>query len=99
MAVRWSRVARVGPGKEAEAHDASVRICAYAKEHFDIEVSWGYLWAGPTGTMYWSTDYDSMGHWEEVSMSMVADEGWGKLMDEGPAIWPDGGTDTIVRLE
>lgn len=99
MGVRWTRTARFAPGKEAEAYELSARVCAYAKEHFGIDVTWGYVWASQTGTMYWSADYESMGHWEDTSMSMAADEDWGKLLAKGVEVWPDGGNDTIIRLE
>ena len=99
MTVRFIRTARFAPGKGAEAHDLSMRLQKHFKEHYDLEVSWGYQWAGPTGTIYWFADYDSMGHWEESSMAMVGDEGLSNLMQEGASIWVGGAHDTIVRLE
>ena len=99
MAARFTRTARVAPGKAAEAHDLSVQLHAHFAEHYGLDMSWGYQWGGPTGVMYWWIDFDSLGHWEEVSMSMVADEGLGRLMTEGTTVWPDGAHDTIVRLE
>jgi hypothetical protein len=82
-----------------EAHELSVKLSEHFKEQYDLELSWGYQWGGPTGVIYWWLDFDSMGHWEEMSMSQVADEALQDLMAQGNEIFPDGAQDTIVRVE
>ncbi len=99
MGVRFTRTARYDGSKSHEAWDFCVRMRDHFKEHYGLDVVWGYQWGGPTGVIHWWVDYDSMGHWEEVSMSMVADETLNGLMAEGASIFVEGGNDTIVRLE
>ena len=99
MGVRFTRASRFRPGKEAEAWDVSNRVAAHIREQYGVEISWGYQWGGLTGVIYFYVDYDSMGHWEELSMSMFSDETLQSMMAEGQNIFVDGGTDTIVRLE
>ena len=99
MGVRFTRTARFVPGKAQEAHEGLVRTAEHLREHYGLEVAWGYQWGGPTGVVQFWIDFDSMGHWEETSMSMVNDEVLGSLSAAAIGVYVDGGTDTIVRLE
>ena len=74
MGVRWTRTARYRQGKDEEAWELGNKLAEHAKEHYGLELTWGYQWGGPTGVIFWWLDFDSMGHWEEVTMSMVSDE-------------------------
>lgn len=98
MGVRWTRATRYHPGKDHEAWELGNKLAEHARDHYGLELKWGYQWGGPTGVIYWYMDFDNMGHWEETTLAFVSDEPLQKLMQEGNEVFLPG-EDTIVRLE
>ena len=95
--IRWTRSARIAPGKLVEALQFSTEIIEYTKKYEGVSNANVFLDSfGEVGTIRWFADYDDFASWEKVSNQIFADPEWFKKMDAIKDLFIPGSTHDLV---
>ena len=97
MGVRLNRTAVIDRGKGNEAMAFAAEVTAYIQDNWGIDIIWGVEIGGTWGKVHWFSDYDNMGHLEEVFGRTMTDEGYRSLLEKSADVFiPDATQDTLV---
>ena len=78
--ITFVRTAAVAPGKMADAMTFNQQVTKLAKDKFGLEVHASTPIGGNPGRMAWTTSYPSLAEFDAMSIKLIADTDYQKLL-------------------
>ena len=96
--IRWTRSARIVPGKMLQAMQWAKEIAEYVSNKYKTQVSVYMDSFGEFGTIRWYCDYADLAALEKLGNQLATDqEYWEKLKKAVDLLTPGSAFDTVMR--
>ena len=96
--IRWTRSARMVPGKLLQTVQWGKEIVEFANKKYKIQVSFYMDFFGESGTIRWFCDYADLAAFEKVANQLLADQEYLQKVTKGAEFLISGSVfDTVMR--
>ncbi len=96
--IRWTRSARIVPGKILQTMQWAKEIAEYVNNKYKTQVTVYMDSFGEVGTIRWYCDYADLAALEKIGTQLVTDqEYWEKLKKSVELLTPGSAFDTVMR--
>jgi len=96
--IRWTRSARIVPGKYMEAMHWAKEIAEFSNKKHGTQTTVYLDSFGEYGTIRWFWDCNDLATWEKVVNQLFADPEYLQRVSQGPALLVPGSVfDTVMR--
>ena len=96
--VRWTRSARIVPGKYLGAVQWAKEVAEYVNTKYKTQVSVYMDYFGEYGTIRWFCDYPDLAAFEKLANQLITDQEYiGKLKSGTGLLTPGSAFDTVMR--
>jgi len=94
--VRWTRCARIVPGKEAQALQWAKELTDWANKKYSGHLDVFMDCFGELGTLRWFADFENLGAVETRMQQVLADQEYLQRVSQVPALFQSGAFDTVM---
>ena len=95
--VRWTRSARIAPGKFIQGVQWAKEIAEFVNKKYKIQVTVYMDSFGEAGTIRWFADYENLAALDKLGDKIFADQEYFKKLNQAADLFQAGYFDTVMR--
>ena len=94
--VRWTRSARIAPGKDPQAMQWAKELTDWIRKKYGSQPGVYMDRFGEAGTVRWFEDFENLAALEERMQQIMADQDYWQRVSQAPTLFQGGTFDTVV---